>query len=193
MPARTNHSESRPSDVELYYRMGADPHVAKLAFEELYHRFGPGVYRYCYRVIGNQRMAEDVFQETFINFYESARGERVMINVEAYLLRIARNLSLNAKKSKHNDTLPIEQFDPPADEFSYERKETDQLVVAALDSLPADYREALVLREYNGLSYSEISNVVGASVATVRIRIFRAKRKLRGMLTPYLTDLLDHD
>jgi RNA polymerase sigma-70 factor (ECF subfamily) len=84
----------------------------------------------------------------------------------------------------------IENLDLAAHDTLYEKKEIEQMVIAALDSLPDDYREALVLREYGGLSYSDIAGIVGASVATVSVRIFRAKKKLRQILSPYLSDLL---
>ena len=58
----------------------------------------------------------------------------------------------------------------------------------ALELLPTSHREAFVLREYDGLSYQEISEVTGQSLASVKIHIFRAKEKLRKILAPYLEE-----
>lgn len=63
-----------------------------------------------------------------------------------------------------------------------------ELITTALELLPEDYREAFVLREYDGLPYNEIAELTGASLATAKIRVFRAKEKLRKILEPYLRD-----
>ena len=59
----------------------------------------------------------------------------------------------------------------------------------SLDLLPDNYREMFVLREYDGLSYQEISDVTDIPVATIKVRLYRAKKKMRKILAPYLADL----
>ncbi len=179
------------SDDELFRRLRGDPTTARAAFDEIYTRYSPAVYRYALRVLGNQQLAEDLLHETFMLLHRSAARERTMTNLEAFIIRIARNLCLNVKKSAAYATVALEDIEIPARDVGYERKELERLMATALEALPDDYREALVLREYNGLSYDDIARVVGASVATVRIRIFRAKRKLRQILSPYVADLFD--
>lgn len=179
---------SRLSDLELYGRMNASGRTGRSAFEELYRRYASNVYRYCLRVVGAREMAEDLFHETFINLYRSAHREKVMTNVEAYLMRIARNLCLNARRSKANNTLPLDGIDLGYHDLDFDRRETQALVVMALESLPDDYREALVLCEYSGLTYAEIAEVLGVSLSTARIRIFRARRRLKTILAPYMVD-----
>lgn len=179
---------SRLSDLELYGRMNASGRTGRSAFEELYRRYASNVYRYCLRVVGAREMAEDLFHETFINLYRSAQREKVMTNVEAYLMRIARNLCLNARRSKANNTLPLDGIDLGYHDLDFDRRETQALVVMALESLPDDYREALVLCEYSGLTYAEIAEVLGVSLSTARIRIFRARRRLKTILAPYMVD-----
>jgi RNA polymerase sigma-70 factor (ECF subfamily) len=61
-------------------------------------------------------------------------------------------------------------------------------VASALNQLPIDYREAIVLYEYDGYSYQEIADITGASIATVKIRIFRARKMLRTLLYPVVYD-----
>jgi RNA polymerase sigma-70 factor (ECF subfamily) len=61
-----------------------------------------------------------------------------------------------------------------------------------MEQLPTDYKEAFVLREYEGLSYQEIAELTESSLSTVKIRIFRAKQKIREILAPYVADLSQH-
>ncbi len=63
------------------------------------------------------------------------------------------------------------------------------LIRAAIKTLPEDYAEVFILREYDGLSYAEIAEVTGESLANVKVRIYRAKQKIRETLAPYLADL----
>ena len=83
----------------------------------------------------------------------------------------------------------LEDFHLSYRDVPYEQRELLQLIQASLELLPEDYREAFVLREYNGLSYNEIAEVIGESLDVVKVRIFRAKKKLRDILAPYLADL----
>ncbi|MFA5512369.1 MAG: RNA polymerase sigma factor, partial [Candidatus Kapaibacterium sp.] len=86
------------SDAELFYMLCDDKRTAEGAFSELFKRHSPRIYAYCKRFIGNLEEAEDLFQETFIRFHQSASKDRVMTNVPAFLLKIARNLCVNFKK-----------------------------------------------------------------------------------------------
>lgn len=182
-------SLSHISDEELYAALrGRDP-SAHAAFDELYARHASRVYTYCRRMLGSTTAAEDIFQETFARFYNSAGTERPMTNAGAYLLRIARNLCLNEKEKKHNTMLPLEEFDFPARHPSYESVELAQIVETAVEALPEEYREVLIFREYLGLSYNEIADVLSTSMPVVRTRLYRAKTQLRNILAPYIDDL----
>lgn len=177
------------SDADLYYLFQAEGPEAKEAFEELYDRLSPRVYKYCLRVLRHESLAEDIFQETFVKFYRSASSERRMTNVAGFILKIARNLCLNAKSSKYYGLASVEDFHLSSRDHAYEDKELLELIRSAVSCLPDDFREAFVLREYDGLSYQEIAEVLDVSIATVKIRIFRARKKLRRLLSPYLADL----
>jgi RNA polymerase sigma-70 factor (ECF subfamily) len=176
-------------DADLYAALRGEKHESEPAFAELYARHSPRVFAYCRRILGDKERAQDAFQDTFIRFYNSASQERDMTNVPAYLLRIARNICLNMQRSNRMTTTLEEYHMPYSEEFSHEKKELLSLVTTALELLPDDYREAFVLREYDGLSYQEIAEVTESSMATVKIRIFRAKQKIREILAPYLEDL----
>ena len=181
-------SISHHTDAELFYQMKEEKPIAEQAFGELYARHSPRVFAYCRRILGDRDRAQDAFQDTFIKFYQSAQQERIMTNVPAFLLRIARNLCLNAQRTKHQ-TVQFEDFHASMQDESAEKAELLKLITTALELLPEDYREAFVLREYDGLSYQEICEVTNSSMATVKIRLFRAKQKIREILAPYLADL----
>ena len=176
------------SDEELYNLFYEDKSRAKLAFEELYNRYSTKIYTYCNRILFDSELAEDVFQETFMKFFESANKDRDMTNVSAFLFKIARNLCINEKQRKHHSFLTFEELIYPVQEKSYESQEKKELLETALDALPKKYREVLVLKEFLGLSYKEIAEVLETTLPSVRIRIYRAKQKIRELLAPYIDD-----
>ncbi|MBE0644366.1 MAG: RNA polymerase sigma factor [Bacteroidetes bacterium] len=145
------------------------------------------MFAYCLRFLGHRDEAQDVYQETFIRFFESAQKDREMTNVPGYLLKIARNLCLNQRRNK-KQTVEFEDYQSLVLPSTTEKTEFLQLITTALDMLPEDYREVFVLREYEGLSYAEIADIVGASLSNVKVRIFRAKQKIRDILAPYITE-----
>ena len=78
------------SDNELYYLLNSDKKTAERAFSELYSRHSPRIYAYCRRFLGNREEAQDVYQEAFVRFFKSAKQQREMTNVPAFLLKIGR-------------------------------------------------------------------------------------------------------
>jgi len=179
---------SRHSDTELYAMLRSGNPLREQAFGELYTRYSSKVYLYCNKIVGKSGGADDAFQQTFLRFLHSAQKERIMTNVPAFLLRIARNLCLNQRKRAGQHTVPLEDFHLPVEDTSLEARELARLVAMALELLPEDQREAFILQTYNGLSYKEIGEVIEAPVTTVRNRVVRAKRRIREILSPYLED-----
>jgi RNA polymerase sigma-70 factor, ECF subfamily len=177
------------TDLELYGRLSLDDATAQLALTQLYRRYSQRIYTYCRKIIGENATAEDLLQETFVKLYDSGRKGRPIENFPAYLMTIARNMCLSHRARHQKAFVPVEDFHLTARDVPYEHKELLQLIHTSLELLPEDYREVLVLREYNGLSYNEIAEVIGQSLDVVKVRIFRAKKKLRDILAPYLHDL----
>lgn len=175
-------------DETLYALIAGEADVAAAAFGELYARHGSRLYAYCRTLCRNEDECNDVFQEAFTRFYEAARAGRPVRNVGAYLVRSARNICLNLRRDR-KPTLPVEDdtlgsFDPPA-----ERSELLQLIRTAMELLPDDYREAFFLREFADLPYQEIAEITGTTSVNARIRVTRAREKLRGILQPYIAEL----
>lgn len=181
------HETDFRTDSELFARLNDEHTVSERAFAELYARYAGRVYSFCLRFLGDADEAKDVYQDTFIRFYQSARREREMSNVPGFLLTIARNLCLNAKRDR-KPTVTVEDVEAALAVPGQEQREFTQLVTMALEMLPDDYREVFVLREYEGLTYAEIADIIDTSLPTVKVRIFRAKQRLRQILTPYLME-----
>lgn len=179
---------SRHTDAELCEMLRSDRAAKERAFTELYGRHSSRIWLYCRKVMGDAESASDMFQATFLRFLQSMEVEREMTNVPGFLLRIARNLCLNAREKMRPIPLPPNELRIPVEDDSLEAKELARLITTALDLLPEDQREAFVLQIYNGLSYKEIAEVIDRPVSTVRNRVVRAKQKIREILAPYLAD-----
>lgn len=180
------------SDEELFEYL-AQAEQAEVAFSELYRRHGQRMYAYCMRVLSNSRQAEDVFQEAMMKFYQSGQAGTVVQNVAGYLMLTVRNLCLNRKRD-HKITFSLEDYDfhVPSGAARYEAEELAQLIASALELLDDEYREAVVLREYDGFSYQEIAAITGCTEVNARTRVFRAKQQLRTILQPYFDDIMKH-
>lgn len=156
------------------------------SFNQLFRRYERKVYLYCMRVLLDEDMAHDAFQEAFMRLYEHRKsydGRNFMV----WFFTIVRNVCLNMRRNK-KQTVPFETSvanETPADVKDVALR--DQ-VVLALNRLPIDHREAIVLYEYDGYSYQEIADITGASIATVKIRIYRARKMLRTLLYPVVYD-----
>lgn len=157
------------------------------AFNVLFRRYERKVFMYCMRVLLDEEMAHDAFQEAFMRLYEHRKsydGRNFMV----WFFTIIRNVCLNMRRNKKT-TVPFETSMANMAPARVTDVVLHDHIVAALNQLPIDYREALVLYEYDGYSYQEIADIIGVSIATVKIRIFRARRMLRTLLHPVVHDL----
>ncbi|HET9135888.1 MAG TPA: RNA polymerase sigma factor [Candidatus Kapabacteria bacterium] len=173
------------SDSELCALLVADTAEREAAFAELYRRYATRIYRYARRICNYEDHAEDIVQETFLRFLQAITKHSEFENVGAYLLRIARNLSINYQVAK-KPTVPIDEMHLVFEPIPMEAEETSQVITMSLELLPQDQREALVLQVYGGLSYHEIADILDVPMTTVRNWIVRGKSKMRVMLTRYL-------
>ncbi|MFC2131315.1 RNA polymerase sigma factor [Bacteroidota bacterium] len=180
------------SDEELFQLLGSDKETAERAFTELYNRYSGQVYAFCRRFIGHREEAQDIFQETFIRFHQTIDKNMTMTNVLGYLLTIARNLCYNIKRDEKY-TVTYEDYLSVTDDNRNETDELLNLVKRGIELLPKDIRELFILREYDGLSYSEIAEITESNMNTVKVKLFRAKKKLRKILEPYMEDLSDYE
>ena len=170
------------------------------AFGELVRRYGDGILGYLIRMSGNREQAEDLFQETFKRVHEKAHTFRGP-QFKGWLFRIATNVALDGiRRSKHNKAISLNQqldYDNPNSEQLGEvvtadnscnpseqasKAEQTEQVRRAIRSLPSRQRATLVLAYYQQLSYTDVAEVLGCSIGTVKTHMFRALRSLADKL-----------
>jgi RNA polymerase sigma-70 factor (ECF subfamily) len=167
------------------------------AFEQLYDRYKRPIYHFIFRRLGHVGRAEELTQEVFLGLLRTRGSWRQEASFKTYIYRIALNqCASEARRTDFKKTEPLERpdgttVDPPSasdgPDGEVTRREEAELVANALGQLEADQREALLLREYQGLSYEEIAEVMGVALGTVKSRIFRGKLELKRLLEPILS------
>jgi RNA polymerase sigma-70 factor, ECF subfamily len=165
--------------------------AAMPSWDELVRQHADRVYRLAYRLSGNQHDAEDLTQETFIRVFRSVQNYQPG-TFEGWLHRITTNLFLDMVRRRARirmEALPEDYDRVPADEPNPEQIYHDARLgpdlQAALDSLPPEFRAAVVLCDIEGLSYEEIGATLGVKLGTVRSRIHRGRQALRDYLAAH--------
>ncbi len=174
------------------------------AFKELVEKHKLSVLNLCLRFTGNKPDAEDLAQDVFMRIYLAAARYEAKAAFTTWLYRIAVNLCLNYQRRKklltffsidsnhrseedHQRKIPdIISSERPDTEF--EKKERQQFVQKAIQSLPENQRAVVILYRYQNLSYQEIADTLETSVSAVESRLFRAKINLKKKLMPLLKE-----
>ncbi len=164
------------------------------AFSELVCRHAQGVQHVIYRMCGDAHLAEDAAQETFIRAWLNLGSFRPQASLRNWLYRIAVNTAIDMlRKEKH--ILPGAMEDlhlmdqRPGPEALFLNREQIALVKRTVLSLPDASRAVLVLREYEGLSYQEISDVLDIPVGTVMSRLNYARNLLKEKLKTHKAEM----
>ena len=173
------------------------------AYELLVIKYQRRIQRLIGRMVRDVDLVEDIAQETFIRAYRALAQFRGDAQFYTWLYRIAVNtakkawmelkrdptVSENSFKSADDDeTSPLENELTSAEtpEAVLASKEIAQIINAALEALPEELRQAITLREIEGLSYEEISEAMSCPIGTVRSRIFRAREAISQKVKPLL-------
>ena len=159
------------------------------AFGDLYAKYERAVFRYAYHLLASRDDADDVKQETFVRAYQNLAGFRGDSSLYTWLLRICGNLCRDRAKSWERRCVT---YAPTAGdqeicgslhganpEDTVLKSATADLIVGALQALPAQHREVLVLHEIEGHDYNTIGEIFACSPASVKLRVFRARKLLR--------------
>ncbi len=175
---------TRGRDLALRHRYGEPD-----AFEEVYRRFAPMVFGLALRMSGDREEAADLTQEVFLRVYRHLGRFRGRSSLKTWIYRITVNCcrSKLRKRSRRRLERPLEHVEELADERTGPEqralgRDLGRRLAAALAELPVAFREAVVLRDVQGLSYVEIGDVLGLRIGTVRSRIARGRERLRGLL-----------
>lgn len=149
------------------------------AFGELFFRHQGKLFRFALKITGHAQAAEDLVQESAVKAYLSIRRFRGESGFTTWLYRVLRNCLIDQKR---REKVVLEQKDPPptaeeeAPEASVLREEEARLIREVLRGMPWELRELLVLREYEQLSYQEMSGMTGLKEGTVKSRLARARQ-----------------
>jgi RNA polymerase sigma-70 factor (ECF subfamily) len=156
-----------------------------------------GLYSYALVLTRNHAEAEDLVQETYVRAMQAMGRLRANSNMKGWLFTILRNIWLNQLRKRRTGPRMVEidgtegvaeaivEPSKGSHEIYVSKLETEQ-VRAAIDQLPVEFREIILLREYEELSYQEIASVLDCPAGTVMSRLGRARTKLRTLLSATL-------
>ncbi len=167
------------------------------AFEQIVLATENSVYNLALSLLKKKEDAEDVTQETYLRLWRTSSDLKIESSLKSYILRTARNLALDLirKNSKREDADTVVQSDDG--EFEIDIEDTDsssrpdvaylqkletEAVREAIGELPTAARELIILRDVEGLSYSEIAKMLGIAEGTLKSKLFRARERLRKII-----------
>ena len=191
------HSGARPSasglnDVELVRRaQGGD----SAAFDEVVNRFTGELYGLALFLTGQASDADDVLQETFLGAYENLAAFEGRSSLKTWLSRILLNQAARHRRSQrvrkaaqpvHLSAASQAVLEGAARQSQVRDSEIRLDVLQVLQTLQPDYREVVVLREMEGMSYQQIAETLHIPEGTVESRLFRARQELKERLKEYL-------
>ncbi len=179
----------RASDEDLMRRT---QNGDKQAFSLLYERYSTSVLSYLYRMLGNVEDVESIGQEVFLRAFRFAPTYKYPQKLSTWLFTITRNLAINqARRKKRNPVrsvaeLNLEGVDASGDPYQVAVKATDNAekqeeiarMLKALDDLPSDQKEVIVLGVFQDLSYAQMEEITGTKAVTLRSRMFHGLKRL---------------
>ncbi|MBD3265413.1 sigma-70 family RNA polymerase sigma factor [bacterium] len=169
------------------------------AFRHLVERYSNTVYRIAFGMCGSAEEAQDAVQEVFYRAFRNLKSYQSSWAFTTWLRRITVNYMLDQKKKKRPQTSSMTMEDESVLDFSdtkfdprdgFREQETQAIVLDAINHLPDKYREVLVLRHIEHMSYEEISQSLSLPLGTVMTHIHRARSKLAEVLKPLQAEIL---
>lgn len=191
-PGLHAHNVPATSDAELLRRAQRGDDAA---FEDLVGRYGKELYGLAYFLTGQASDAEDVVQEALLGAYEGLAGFESRSSVRTWLTRIVVNQAARHRRSQRvrDAAQPVvlsaaskALLEGTAEPSGARASEIRMDVLAVIEKLAPEYRDVVVLRELDGMSYREIVEVLGVPEGTVESRLFRARQELKEHLKDYL-------
>jgi RNA polymerase sigma-70 factor (ECF subfamily) len=178
----------------------SEEHIKQALFEQTILPHINAAYNLAHWILNNDQDAEDIVQESYLRAYKyfaSYQGG----NSRSWLLTIVRNLCytwLHQNQTQGltielNEELASEPMDPGNPEFFMQIMSNHQMVADALKKLPVEYRELIVLRELEEMSYKEIALIAGIPIGTVMSRLARARHQLKVSLSQCYDEECTHE
>jgi RNA polymerase sigma-70 factor, ECF subfamily len=162
------------------------------ALEQLLASLAPAVHRFGLRMCGSSSDAQDVLQETLLSIATHVRDFEGRSSLSSWVFTLARNACIKRRRGRKNqehlgnDVLNAQRAETPSPEQRALDSELAAVLTRALDALPDDYREAIELRDVEGLSATQAAEALGISVEALKSRLHRAREMLRKALMPLL-------
>jgi RNA polymerase sigma-70 factor, ECF subfamily len=183
----------KSSDEELMRRT---QNGDKSAFAILFDRYTSAVLSYLYRMLGNVEDVESIGQEVFLRAFRFAPTYRYPQKFSTWLFTITRNLAINHSRRRKRSPvrniteLNLEGVDISGDPYQVASRATDDLekqeeiarVLKALDDLPTDQKEVIVLGVFQDMSYAQMEQITGTKAVTLRSRMFHGLKKLASLI-----------
>jgi len=175
------------TDLELVRRarQGDDA-----CFHELVDRYAGLLFGLAFSLVGNASDAEDVLQETFLGALRGLGAFKGRCSVRTWLTRILlKQAARHHRSHRARQTVSLDDLSGLSAQAARSSGETDVRmdVLAALETLSEEHRQVIVLREFQGMSYQEMAEVLGIPGGTVESRLFRARQELKERLKGYLS------
>ncbi|MBA3522073.1 MAG: sigma-70 family RNA polymerase sigma factor [Gemmatimonadales bacterium] len=178
----------------------AEPSTAGRSFDAEALPHLDALYRVALRLTADPSQAEDLVQDTMLKAYRSWRQYRPGTNAKGWLMTILRNTFINDYRRRKLEpvAMDLEAVEPHALYRSVENTDpegtffsqiVDEKVIEAVDALPRDFREVLVLSDMEGMRYAEIAEALELPVGTVKSRLFRARRQLQTALHAHAVEM----
>jgi RNA polymerase sigma-70 factor, ECF subfamily len=166
------------------------------AFSLLYERYSAAVLSYLYRMLGNLEDVESIAQEVFLRAFRFAPTYRYPQKFSTWLFTITRNLAINYSRRRKRSPvrnvteLNLEGVEISGDPYQVAQRATDDVekqeeiarVLKALEDLPTDQREVIVLGVFQDLSYAEMEEITGTKAVTLRSRMFHGLKRLARLI-----------
>ena len=173
------------SDERTLVRRARDGDAA--ACHDMVDRYSDYLYRLAFSLVGNAADAEDVLQETFSGAFRSLRRFEARASLKTWLSQILVRQAARCHRSRARHKMAALDAEPEPGQAPHDSaSDTRMDMLAALDALSTEHREVIVLREFQGMTYEEIADVLEAPRGTVESRLFRAREQLKARLKDYL-------
>ncbi|MCK4546211.1 MAG: sigma-70 family RNA polymerase sigma factor [Candidatus Eisenbacteria sp.] len=171
-------------------------------YQHLLDRYRRGIYNLAYRMLGSAEDANDAAQEAFIKAFRSLDKYDPRFKFSSWLYRIATNHCVDALRKRKGYMVSLEEHEEegrdlksrlpgrnpdPADYVH--RGERKAIMTRAINQLDPRYRSVILLRHDQEMTYEEMSSILGLPIGTVKVRVHRARQRLRDLLAPFMDDL----